>query len=133
MAENSAKSASRHDMPGAFQMPDMSMFGSMFGGDLMAAYFRTGKALFDQTVALNAEIARFAGSRVQANMDLLQALPGCTTVEKLAALQSEHVRSTMKAYADELPRLTTEVTRTCAGAWAPAFDAASEPGRKKAA
>jgi hypothetical protein len=97
-----------------------------FYGSFFESYARAGQVFFENAFGLNQEIARFAGSRFQADMDAFRTLGQCSDWQELLNLQSNFSRSATEAYLAEMPELTEQVTRTCTALCAPVFEAAQE-------
>lgn len=100
-----------------------------YNGEFFSAYTEANKAFFENAVAWNQEMMRFANERLEANARLFQSLPTCRDWQEAASLQSEFARSETDAYRTALPKLTEQAVRNCAAVWDSTFGQAPEVAR----
>jgi len=73
--------------------------------EVFEAYFRAGQTAFESAVALNEELMRFAGERLQADIDALKTLPRCANWQEMASAQSDFMTTAAEAYQVEASKL----------------------------
>jgi hypothetical protein len=86
-----------------FPMP----FGDMgeVNSSVFDAYVRTSQAILESAAVLNQEMVRFAGERLQADLEALQTLPGYTNMQGAVSFQSDYMRRAAEAYQAEFTKL----------------------------
>jgi len=82
-------------------------FGDMgeVNSSVFDAYVRTSQAILESAAVLNQEMVRFAGERLQADLEALQTLPGYTNMQGAVSFQSDYMRRAAEAYQAEFTKL----------------------------
>ena len=91
-------------------------------GTLMKSYVGASQKILEGAVGLNQEILRFAGERLEADMDALQQLTQCTNWPAFMNFQSTFARSALEAYQNEMTRLADLTSQATAATWQPLYD-----------
>ncbi len=93
-------------------------------GNLFSAYAQASQAFFENAVALNQEMSRFANERLQADVQLLQKLSKCKNMEEVVSVEFDFSRLAAEADLAEMPKLMEQAGRNSRTMWTTLFEAA---------
>jgi hypothetical protein len=93
-------------------------------GTLVKSYVGASQKILEGAVGFNQEIMRFAGERLEADMEALQQLSQCTNWPAFMNFQSTFARSAVEAYQNEMSKLAELTSKATAATWQPLYDLA---------
>lgn len=85
-----------------------------FNGPLAESYAKAGQMFVENAVNMNQEIVRFAGARLQNDLETVQSMMVCANLKDVIAVQTGFVQSAVKAYQNEIGRLWEQGAETTA-------------------
>lgn len=84
-------------------------FGAL-NSDMFESYVQVSQSLFENAYALNEEMMRFAGKRLETDMEALQTLSQCKNSDDFIQFQSDFVRTAAEDYQEEMAKLMEQGT-----------------------
>jgi hypothetical protein len=93
-------------------------------GSLIKSYVGASQKILQGAVGLNQEMMRFAGERLEADMEALQQLSQCTNWPAFMNFQSSFARSAVEAYQNEMTKLADLTSKATAATWQPLYQLA---------
>jgi len=128
MAKETNTATKKHDM--SISMPFVDM--TRLNGGMFEPWAQTGQALMETAFALNQQMMRFAGERLQADMEAFQALSQCANWQDMTGFQADFARSAVEAYQAQFFKLMERSAEAGTATWKPVYDSA-KPSSKGAA
>src|SRR5262245_49889542 len=98
--------------------PDLTALVDTNGASI-AAFVRSGEALWTGMTAIGQEMAQFASTRLRENMDLSGSLMHCGDPREAFRLECDYARNATRQYLDEASKLLGIAAETSQRSWAP--------------
>jgi hypothetical protein len=97
---------------------------AQLNGSLINSYVGASQKILEGAVGLNQEMMRFAGERLEADMEAFQQLCQCTNWPAFMNFQSSFAHSALEAYQSEMTKLADLTSKTTTATWEPLYDLA---------
>lgn len=88
------------------------MNGKLLNGNLLSTCLSANQAALEGAIDLSKEMMGFVTQRLNADVEAIQALSQCRSMEEAVSLQSEFVKTAADAYMEKVPQLTEKAAQT---------------------